>query len=127
MSEKKVNRSESKPDKRRLPSEVKISIKAGQNKKGEDLIVLDLKGIASFTDYFIIMHGNSPRQNIALYESIEEELKRKNVYPLSVEGKENAEWILMDYGSFIVHIFSKRAREYYLLEKLWGDAVKYAF
>lgn len=110
--------------KRSLPHEVKISVKAGLAKKGEDLVILDLSGISSFTDYFIITHGNSPRQNIAIYESIEEELKKINLRPLSIEGKEHAEWILMDYGSFIIHIFSKRAREYYSLEKLWGDAQK---
>jgi ribosome-associated protein len=110
--------------KRSLPREVKISLEASQAKKGENLIVLDLRGISSFTDFFVIMHGNSPRQNIALYESIEQELKKENIKPLSVEGKKHAEWVLMDYGNFIVHVFSKKAREYYSLEKLWGDASK---
>jgi ribosome-associated protein len=73
------------------------------------------------------MHGNSPRQNVALYESVEQELRKKNVRPLSVEGRENAEWILVDYGSFIVHVFSRRARDYYSLEKLWGDAQKFSY
>jgi len=68
------------------------------------------------------MHGNSSRQNVALYESIEDELRRRGFRPLSVEGKENAEWILMDYGSFLVHIFSRNSRDYYSLDKLWGDA-----
>jgi len=113
-----------KPSKRNLPQEVKISVKASLAKKGEGLVVLDLRGISSFTDFFIITHGNSPRQNIALYENVEQELKKANIRPLSIEGKENAEWILMDYGNFIVHVFSKRAREYYSLEKLWGDAFK---
>lgn len=110
--------------KRSLPRTVKISVKASLAKKGEELMILDLRGISSFTDYFIITHGNSPRQNIAIYESIEEELKKAHLRPLSIEGKEHAEWILMDYGSFIIHVFSKRAREYYSLEKLWGDAQK---
>jgi len=109
-------------DKKRLPVGVRISIKASQAKKGEDLLVIDLRGIASFTDFFVIMHGNSTRQNVALYESIKEELKKKNIESLSIEGREHGEWILMDYGSFIVHVFSERAREYYSLEKLWGDA-----
>jgi len=113
-----------KPSKRNLPQEVKISVKASLAKKGEGLVVLDLRGISSFTDFFIITHGNSARQNIALYENVEQELKKANIRPLSIEGKENAEWILMDYGNFIVHVFSKRAREYYSLEKLWGDAFK---
>jgi len=93
--------------KRNLPREVKISIKASQAKKGENLVVLDLRGISSFTDYFVIMHGNSARQNLALHESIENELKKQKIMPLSVEGKEHAEWILMDYGSFCSDIEDK--------------------
>ncbi len=113
--------------KRSLPRGVKISVKASLAKKGEELIVLDLRGISSFTDYFIITHGNSQRQNLALHESIELQLKKADIRPLSVEGKEHSEWILMDYGSFIIHIFSKKAREYYSLEKLWGDAQKISY
>ncbi len=116
-----------KLDKRSLVKHVKISVKAGLTKKAEDIVVLDLKDISSFTDYFVIMQGNSKRQNIAIYESIEKELKIENIRPLSIEGRENAEWILMDYGYFIIHIFSKEAREYYYLEKLWGDAPRTDF
>ncbi len=108
----------------KIPESVKLSVEAGRMKKAEDVVVLDLTGISSFTDFFIIMHGNSSRQNVAIYESIEEDLKDLSIRPLSVEGRENAEWILMDYGEFIVHIFSPKAREYYSLEKLWGDGVK---
>lgn len=111
-----------KLDKRSLDKYVKMSINASQAKKAEDIMVLDLRDISSFTDFFVIMQGNSKRQNMAIYESIEQELKGKNIKPLSVEGLKNAEWILMDYGYFIIHIFSKEAREYYYLEKLWGDA-----
>ncbi len=113
--------------KRNLPPEVKTSVKASLAKKAEELVILDLRGIASFTDFFIILHGNSSRQNMAIYESVEKELKENNVKPLSVEGRERADWILMDFGSFIVHIFSRDAREYYSLEKLWGDAPKLTY
>ena len=113
--------------KRSLPSDVKISIKASLTKTGEELVVLDLRGIASFTDFFIIMHGNSSRQNKAIYENIAMELKKENIKPLSIEGKERADWILMDFGSFIVHVFSREVREYYSLEKLWGDAPKHSY
>ena len=125
---RKMNKEPSKkPTKRSLPGGVKISVKASQAKKGEDIIVLFLSEISSFTDFFIIMHGNSSRQNFAIYENIAMELKKKNVTPLSIEGKKNSEWILMDYGSFIIHIFSEKAREYYSLEKLWGDAPKITY
>jgi len=116
-----------KLSKRSLPREVKISVEASLAKKAEDVVVLDLREISSFTDYFIITHGNSPRQNRAVYESVEQELKKEKVTFLSVEGREHAEWILMDYGSFIVHIFSKASRDYYSLEKLWGDAPKLSY
>jgi len=121
------DRTEKTISKRSLPREVKISIKASQAKQGENLVVLDLRGISSFTDYFVIMNGNSARQNLALNENIEKELKKEKIMPLSIEGKELAEWILMDYGSFIIHVFSERAREYYSLEKLWGDAQKFSY
>jgi ribosome-associated protein len=124
MPRKRVKKTVSK---RSLPREVRVSAKAGKAKKGEELIVLDLRGICSFTDFFVIMHGNSTRQNVALYESVEQELKKESIAPLSVEGVENAEWILMDYGNFIVHVFSRNAREYYSLEKLWGDALKFSY
>ena len=119
--------SKKRPTKKSLPPEVKASVKASLEKMGEELVVLDLRGIASFTDFFIIMHGNSSRQNTAIYESVEEEMKKQKIKPLSVEGRGRAEWILMDYGDFIVHVFSKEAREYYSLEKLWGDAPKLSF
>jgi ribosome-associated protein len=121
------DRTEKTISKRSLPREVKISIKASRAKQGENLVVLDLRGISSFTDYFVIMHGNSARQNLALNENIEKELKKEKIMPLSVEGRELAEWILMDYGSFIIHVFSEKAREYYSLEKLWGDAQKISY
>ncbi len=124
MAEKKTGKTISK---RSLPREVKISIKASKAKKGENLLALDLRGISSFTDYFVIMHGNSSRQNLALNENIEKEFKKDKIMPLSVEGRKLAEWILMDYGSFIIHIFSEKAREYYSLEKLWGDAHKFSY
>ncbi len=113
--------------KRNIPPEVKLSVRASLAKKAEDVLVLDLREVTSFTDFFVILTGNSSRQNVAIYENIEQELKKESLRPIGVEGKELAEWILMDYGSFIVHVFSKRAREYYSLEKLWGDAPRVSF
>ncbi len=113
--------------KKNLPSEVKLSVKASQAKKAEEILVLDLRSLSSFTDFFVIMTGNSSRQNVAIYENIEQELKRGNTAPIGVEGKDLAEWILMDYGNFVVHVFSRRARDYYSLEKLWGDAPRVAY
>jgi len=113
--------------KRALPPEVRLSVKSGQAKKAEDILVLDLRELTSFTDFFIIATGNSSRQNAAIADAIEQDLKQRNSRPLGVEGREPGEWILMDYGSFVVHVFSRRAREYYSLEKLWGDAPRLAY
>jgi ribosome-associated protein len=113
--------------KRSLPPEVRLAVKASQSRKAEDILVLDLRDISSFTDFFVIMTGNSSRQSVAIHEFVEQELKRRKNRPLGVEGKELAEWILMDYGNFVVHVFSRRAREYYSLEKLWGDAPRVSY
>ena len=113
--------------KRSLPKGVKIAVQVSLDKKGEEILVLDLSEKSSFTDIFVILHGQSPRQNQAIYENIEMELKKANILPLSREGLENAEWILMDYGYFIIHIFSKKAREYYSLENLWIDAPRLTY
>lgn len=108
--------------KRTLPAELKLAVKTALAKKAEDVIVLALGELSSFTDFFLIVSGASSRQNAAVSESIEDELRRAGTRALSVEGREAADWILMDYGSFVVHVFSAKAREHYSLEKLWGDA-----
>lgn len=110
-----------------LPPELDVCIQASQAKLAEEIVVLDLRGITSFTDYFVIMQGNSSKQNLAINENVSVKLKEFDIKPLSVEGRKNAEWILMDYGSFIVHIFTPGSREYYSLEKLWGDGIKHTF
>jgi len=111
-----------KIDKRNLPAALKAAVKAALDKQAEDIRVLDLRAVSSFTDYFIILHGNSGRQNAAIAEAIEFELKQARHRPLGVEGKSHGEWILIDYGFFIIHVFSRVARDYYALEKLWADA-----
>lgn len=113
--------------KRSLPAEVRVAVEAALGRKAEDLSVLDLRDLASFTDFFLITHGNSSRQNDAVAEAIEAALKPEGYRPLSVEGRETAEWVLLDYGSFVVHIFSRAARDRYALENLWGDAPRLDF
>jgi ribosome-associated protein len=108
--------------KRGLAPEVRLAVRAVLEKKGEEVRVLDLRAISSFTDYFVIAHGNSSRQNAALADGVEQELKQAGVVPLGIEGRTHGEWILLDYGSLVVHIFSRAARDHYALEKLWGDA-----
>jgi len=113
--------------KRSLPASVRLAVETSLGKKAEDLCVLDLRELSSFTDFFLVMHGNSSRQNAAVAESIEAALRPAGLRPLSVEGRESAEWILLDYGSLVVHVFSRTARDHYALEKLWGDAPRLDF
>jgi ribosome-associated protein len=108
--------------KRQLPPALKAALEAALEKKAENLVVLDLRAAASFTEYFILMTGLNSRQTAALAEVIERDLKTRNLRPIGLEGASRGEWILMDYGWFIVHIFSPAARDYYSLEKLWSDA-----
>jgi ribosome-associated protein len=98
-----------------------VAVRAAQDKKATDVKVLDLSGITSFTDYFIICTGANVRQNQAITDEIGIQLKKHGDRPLSVEGYEQGEWILSDYGDFLVHVFSGKAREYYALERLWRE------
>lgn len=84
--------------------------------------MLDVRGVTSFTDYFVIATGANARQIQAIADEITQRLKTVGEYPASLEGYEHAEWVLIDYGDFVIHIFSPKARVYYDLERLWRDA-----
>jgi ribosome-associated protein len=108
-----------------LDEEVKLALTCAAEKKGFDLRALDLREIASFTEFFIIASGSNQRQVQAITDEIEEQLKKQlGSRPVRTEGYSAAEWVLMDYGDFIVHIFEQKAREFYDLERLWRDAKK---
>jgi ribosome-associated protein len=107
---------------KRLTSEVTRAVRAALDKKATDVLVLDLRHTPAFTDFFILCSGQNPRQVKAIADSIEESLRTTKVKAAHVEGYERAEWVLMDFFSFIVHIFSPVTREFYALERLWGDA-----
>jgi len=100
----------------------RIAVRAAQEKQATDIRILDLTGVTSFTDYFVICTGANTRQNQAITDEIGQQLKRRGELPSSVEGYEQGEWVLSDYGDFLVHVFSAKAREYYSLERLWRDA-----
>ena len=106
-----------------LDENVKLAVKAADEKKAFDVVALDLREIASFTEYFLIFSGANQRQVQAIADGIEEDLKAKlKNRAIRIEGYRTAEWILMDYGDFVVHIFEKKARETYDLQRLWRDA-----
>jgi len=100
---------------------LKIAVNAADDKKAYDLVALDISEIASFADYFLLCTGDSSRQMQAIADEVEQRLKTFGIRPAHVEGYQNAEWILMDYMDLVVHIFSKNARAYYDLERLWRD------
>ncbi len=95
---------------------------AAEEKLADNVAVLDLQGLASFTDYFLICHGRSERQVQAIADNVMDRLRDEKLRPLSVEGFRLAEWILIDYADFVVHVFSESRREFYGLERLWSDA-----
>jgi ribosome-associated protein len=103
---------------------LKIALKAADDKKGRDLVALDISQIASFASFFLLCTGDSSRQIQAIADEVEQRLRERGIRPSHVEGYRNAEWILMDYIDLVVHVFSKSARAYYDLERLWRDGKK---
>ena len=101
---------------------VEIAVRAAGEKKATEIVALDLREVASFTEYFVICTGANTRQVQAISNSAEEELRRVGKRPLHIEGYSTGEWILLDYGDFIMHVFSNSSRRFYDLERLWRDA-----
>ena len=97
-------------------------MRAAESKKAADIKVLDLTGVTSFADYFVICTGANPKQVQAISDEIGIQLKDVGELPNSVEGYKQAEWVLVDYGDLLIHVFSTKAREYYGLERLWRNA-----
>src|SRR5204863_9758969 len=111
----------------RLPKVISAVIEAAQDRKATGVVVLDLKKAGAFTDYFVICSGSNPRQVQAIADAVEEALKAEKQRPSLVEGYARAEWILLDYFDFVVHVFSKHARDFYGLDRLWGSATRIEF
>jgi ribosome-associated protein len=108
-----------------LDERVRLALHAAGEKKALDLVVLDLREIASFTDYFAIASGTNVRQVQAIADAIQEQLRKQlRVKPARIEGYSSAEWVLLDYGDFIFHVFEEKSRRFYDLERLWRDAAR---
>ncbi|KFZ40819.1 ribosome silencing factor [Thermoactinomyces vulgaris] len=99
-----------------------LAATAAEEKKAQDVTVLDIRGLSVFADYFVICHGNSQTQVQAIATAIKEKLLENNVELKGMEGYQDARWVLMDLGDVVVHVFHKDDREFYGLERLWGDA-----
>ncbi len=105
-----------------LPEQVQQAAIAARDKKAVDLNVLDVRGVSTFTDYFVICSGQNVRQVKAIADAVEETLRKARTRPAHVEGYDRADWVLLDYFDFVVHIFTPAMREFYALERLWGSA-----
>ena len=108
--------------KSRLPRDIMRAVAAAEDRKASDIVLLDLRKAASFADFFLICSGANARQIRAIADAVIEAVASEGVKPAHVEGYERSEWVLLDYFDFIVHIFAPATREFYGLERLWGNA-----
>ena len=108
--------------KKKLTGDIAKAVRAALDKKAMDVVVLDLRHTPAFTDFFLLCSGQNTRQVQAIADAIEEALRESKVRPSHIEGYSRAEWVLMDFFSFIVHVFTPQTRDFYSLERLWGDA-----
>src|SRR6476619_7760777 len=109
-----------------LDERIMRTLHAAAEKKAIEPVVLDLREIASFTDYFVITSGTNERQVQAISDEVYETLKKAGTTAARVEGYKTAEWILLDYGDFIVHVFEQKSRSFYDLERLWRESTRVA-
>lgn len=107
---------------RDLPADVARAVELMFDRKANDVVLMDLRNISSATDFFLIASGTSDTHVASIADHVVEELKREGTRPLNVEGERGGRWILIDYFTFVVHVFHPAAREFYQLERLWGDA-----
>jgi ribosome-associated protein len=107
---------------KRLTGDVARAVRAALDKKAMAVVVLDLRHTPAFTDFFVVCSGQNTRQVQAIADAVEEALGATKVRPSHIEGYDRAEWVLMDFFTFIVHVFTPQTREFYSLERLWGDA-----
>jgi ribosome-associated protein len=98
------------------------AVRAAEDKQARDIRVLDLREITTFADTFVICTGSNSRQIQSIADEIEQRMKKLGERAISIEGYENAEWVLLDYGDYLIHVFSEKSRVYYDLERLWRDA-----
>jgi len=107
-----------------LPDMISEAVNAALERKGQDLVVLNLSTSGAFTDYFVVCSGQTGRQVRAIVDGILKILREKGIRPSHVEGYDNGEWVLIDCFDFIVHVFTKETRLFYDLDRLWGNAAR---
>jgi ribosome-associated protein len=110
-----------------IPPKVRAAVQAAEEKQAADIVLLDLDGLGAFTDYFLICTGFSSPQVAAICDEVEEQLERIGIRRLHREGKAGSDWMLLDFGGLIVHVFTERARHFYDLERPWRAARRVEF
>jgi ribosome-associated protein len=105
-----------------IAARVRVAVAAAEGRKALDLQVLDLDSVSDFTEYFVICSGSNERQVQAIADGVLEQLREVGTRPLHVEGQKEGSWILLDFGSLVVHVFHEDTRAFYALERLWSDA-----
>jgi len=118
----KMKTTEKHPKQPHLPAQIERALRAAEDKKANDLLLLDLRKAAGFTDYFLICSGGNARQIRAIADGIVDAVAVDGAKPAHIEGYDRSEWVLLDYFDFVVHIFAAETRAFYGLERLWGNA-----
>ena len=106
----------------KLPPDLKRAMELAVDRKGQEMMLLDLRGLSNSTDYFLLVNGTSDTHVRAIADHIIDELRKEGMKPDHIEGLRTERWVLMDFIDFVVHVFHPTAREFYQLERLWGDA-----
>jgi ribosome-associated protein len=109
---------------KKLPPAVAAAAQAALDKKAEHVLALDLRPVADFTDHFLILTGHNQRQLVAIADAVTDTLRALGLRPAHVEGYPRQEWILLDYGDFVVHVMTPKSRAFYDLERLWGGSLR---
>jgi ribosome-associated protein len=122
-----MDRSQSMASNLNLPVPVQRTIELLHDRKATDVVLLDLRGLSTATDFFLIGSGRSDTHVTAIADHVIDELKTEDVRPVGVEGMRGGRWVLIDFVDFVVHVFHPAAREFYQLERLWGDAPSHTF
>ena len=108
----------------KIPRGLQLAADAALSKKATEVVVLDLRKESAFTDFFLIVSGTNQKQILAIADAIQDRLRAEGLRPSHIEGYPRLEWILLDYSSFVVHVFSPKSRSFYDLERLWGGAAR---
>ncbi len=119
---KKTQTKEAAPAAAASLEEARIAVSTGADKKAENIVVLDVRTLTSYADYLVLMSASSDRQVSAIADAIDDELRKAGHRPIGVEGSGTSNWVLIDTGDIVVHVFLEEAREFYDLDRLWADA-----